>query len=676
MTTLAFAQHRAAEIRPILDKWGYEYYVLDAPTVPDAEYDKYFNELKALEEAHPEIITVDSPTQRVGGKPLDMFEKVVRTVPMLSLNNAMDEEEFRVFITRCLKELDNTYVEFYAELKYDGLSCELEFDDGILVVASTRGDGVEGENVTAQVRTLRNVPLNIREQLKAYCQGEVPKTFRVRGEVMMENAAFNALNERQRALGEKEYANPRNAAAGSLRQLDPTVTASRKLKFYAYGLGECEGFRMPAQHKHVLECLIQFGFSVSENRRQVTSAEQGIEFYNEILAKRATLPHGIDGIVFKVNFLEQQKKLGMVSRSPRWAIAFKFPPEEAITRVRAIDVQIGRTGAATPVGRLEPVFVGGVTVANVTMHNEDEVLRKDIKVGDWVIVRRAGDVIPELVGPVVDRRTGAEVTFKMPSNCPTCGSPLHREEDASVYRCTGGMSCPDQRLFSLTHYASRLALNIDNLGESTVEALLQHGLVKHGASDLYELTPEKLSVLPRFAAKSISKLVTAVQASTTPELHRFIYGLGIPSVGTSTAKDLARVFQTFDAFRAATEQALLAVPDIGPTTAKNIIDFLHAPANIIELDRLTSFVKPKAVAQAAGATAFAGKTFVLTGTLPTLTREEAAAMIEAAGGKVSGSVSKKTSVVLAGEEAGSKLAKAQELGVAVWDEAAFRAALQ
>ena len=682
---------RAEELRSLLNKYNHEYYVLDRPTVPDAEYDKLMRELEKIEAGNPDLLTPDSPSQRVGGKALDKFAKVTRRVAMISLKNALNQDDFRAFLERVLRELPNTYIELFAELKYDGLAVELQYDNGILTLASTRGDGIVGEDVTAQVRTVRNVPLNIREQLRAYCLGTVPSRFVVRGEVMMDNADFEALNARCRAAGEEEYANPRNAAAGSLRQLDPAITASRKLKFYAYALGDCEGFAGPAQHKHVLECLRDFGFTSSQYCKQILISKAdgsisldeafaaGQAFFKDIEAKRASLPHGIDGVVYKVNFFDQQAQLGYDSKTPRWAIAYKFEPEEAVTSVRDVEVQVGRTGAITPVARLVPVFVGGVTVTNVTLHNINEIRRKDIRIGDQVIVRRAGDVIPEIVGPIVDRRTGAEREFHMPETCPDCGSAIKRDVDAkgieqATMRCTGGMACGSQRLHSLTHFASRKAMYVDGMGDGAVQALLDKGLVPHGASDLYALTPDDLKGLPLFADKKISKLVAAIQATRTPELAKFIFALGIPNVGESTAKDLAKRFKSWERFLAVTKADLIAMPDVGPITCLSILEFLAEAHNREELARLTSYVQPQSLPEdVAGGQPFEGKTLVLTGTLPTLTREEATAIIEKAGGKVSGSVSKKTFAVVAGTDAGSKLAKAETLGVPVWDEAALLA---
>ena len=693
LNVLVSPADRAQELRSLLNRYNHEYYVLDRPTVPDGEYDKLMRELEALEKADPNLLTPDSPTQRVGGKALDKFAKVTRRVAMISLKNALDQAEFRAFLEKVLKALPNTYIELFAELKYDGLAIELLYEDGILVQASTRGDGMVGEDVTAQVRTIRNVPLDIREQLRTYCMGQVPHRFPVRGEVMMDYVDFEALNVRCRAAGEEEYANPRNAAAGSLRQLDPAITAARKLKFYAYALGDTEGFQTPAQHKHVLECLRTFGFTSSQYCKQIliSKADGSVSlddafrecqaFYEKIEALRPSLPHGIDGIVYKVNFFDQQAKLGFDSKTPRWAIAYKFEPEEAVTTVRDIEVQVGRTGAITPVARLVPVFVGGVTVTNVTLHNINDIRRKDIRIGDHVIVRRAGDVIPEIVGPIVDRRTGTEREFHMPETCPDCGSAIKRDVDAkgieqATMRCTGGMACGSQRLYSLTHFASRKAMYVDGMGESAVQALLDKGLVPHGASDLYTLTPDDLQGLPLFADKKISKLVAAIQTTRTPELAKFIFALGIPNVGESTAKDLAKRFKSWERFLAVTEADLIAMPDVGPITCLSVLEFLAEEHNREELARLTTYVQPQSLPEeAAGGLLFEGKTLVLTGTLPTLSRDEATAIIEKAGGKVSSSVSKKTFVVVAGADAGSKLAKAETLGVPVWDEAALLAAV-
>lgn len=666
---LQAAKSRVIELRSQIELYSRQYYDLDNPTITDAEYDQLFRELVTLEKTYPELVTPDSPTQRVGGEALSQFEKVTHLKPMLSIDNAMNEEEARAFYARVQRELGSDHVEMIGEPKYDGLSCSLVYENGILRVAATRGDGAVGEDVTAQVKTIRNIPLSIASWFGENC----PKRFEVRGEVMMEKADFERLNEQRRLNGEKEFVNTRNAAAGSLRQLDPSVTASRKLRFYAYSLGECEGFAMRAQHKYHLELLQQLGFTVFEDYCQVESADELVAFFRKMEERRASLPFDIDGIVFKTNFLAQQEKLGWVSRTPRWAIAFKFPAEQARTVLEAIDLQIGRTGTATPVGRLRPVFVGGVTVSNVTLHNLDEIRRKDFRIGDTVVIRRAGDVIPQLLRPVTELRTGNEIEFNMPDACPVCGSALHREADKAAYVCTGGLSCDAQKLSSITHYASRLAMNIEGLGEGNVQRLLDAGLLS-GLTSLYSLKVEDIEKLEGFGKSSANKLVKAVHGAIAPELNRFIYALGIHGVGESTAKDLAAHFGGWEQFVMASQEELLQVKDLGPVTTENIRDFFANEANASEAMKLAEIVTPKECAKVAVVAnpEFAGKTFVVTGTM-SVGREEIKALIEGAGGKVSGSVSKNTYAVVAGAEAGSKLAKAQELGVAVWDESTLRA---
>jgi DNA ligase (NAD+) len=662
---------RAELLRTEINLHNHKYHVEDAPIISDDAYNLLFRELQDLEAAHPELKTLDSPTLRVGGAPLKGFTKVRHTRRMLSIANSMDESEARAF-------WDKTGgVEMTGELKYDGLALRLVYTDGLLTEAATRGDGDEGENVTAQVRTIRTVPLSIVDKFPA---GEVPAVFELRGEAVMEKLDFERVNAERRAAGEKEYVNLRNAAAGAVRQLDPSETAKRGIKFYAYSLGDCEGYTPEETHDKQLKAFVAMGFSIYNDYRVIKTFEELQAFYAHVLEIRKTLPFDIDGTVVKVNRIEDQNRLGWDSTTPRWATAYKFPAEEAVTTLNDIVIQVGRTGALTPVAKVEPIFVGGVTVTSITLHNESEVRRKDVQVGDRVVVRRAGDVIPELVRVLTEFRTGDQVLFKMPDTCPDCGSPVKQDVDdkgelQATHRCTGGLSCPSQRLNSLEHYGSRRAMSIDNLGEATVQALLDANLLPNGASDLYNLTVEQAEKLEGFAKRKAEKLVEAIHAAKSPELRRFIFALGIPTVGENTSNNLANTFKTFERFRQATEAELLAIEDMGPITTRNILDFLRAERNIVELDKLAALITPKEVAAAPAGAAFAGKTFVLTGTLPTLTRDEAAAMIEAAGGKVSGSVSKKTSVVVAGEEAGSKLAKANELGVAVWDEAKLRAEL-
>lgn len=679
---------RAEILRSQIDYHNYRYYVLDDPAIPDIEFDKLFRELSDLEDRHPELRSPDSPTLRVGGTPLKELGAVKHKMPMLSLGNAMNETEARSFWDGLVEVLKTSSIELHAEPKYDGLSCALRYEYGILASAATRGDGESGEDVTAQVRTIRNVPLNLTEAFKR--KGlKVPEWFEVRGEVMMTKAVFKQLNDELATRGAKTFVNPRNAAAGSLRQLDPKITASRKLSFYCWDLLAEEVATELTNTQHGRLSLAQdLGFSVASDTAKIKSLPDLLTWFAKMGEKRPHLPFEIDGIVFKLNDVNLRDKLGWTARTPKWAVAYKFPPEEAMTKLLGIDIQVGRTGVLTPVARLFPVFVGGVTVSNATLHNLDEIRRKDVRVGDSVIVRRAGDVIPEVVGPVgpspllkkappEKEQAWAEQRakpFEMPATCPVCGSHVHREVDAAAYRCTGGLTCSAQQLHALIHYGSRKALDIEGLGESTVKALLDSGLVR-GLADLYTLHSTDVSKLPRFAQLSADNLVAAIQMARRPELARFIYALGIPGVGEESAKDLAKAAKSWrNLMENANETFLMSVPNMGPVSAQNILDFLSEPANRTALARLLEFVAPQEQAASLASTALEGKTFVITGTL-SRPRDDIAADIEAAGGKVSGSVSKKTYAVVAGEAAGSKLAKAQELGIPVWGEAQLQAAL-
>lgn len=661
-------QERAAWLKAELNRHSHAYYVLDKPTIPDAEYDKMFRELVELEQAHPDLITSDSPTQRVGGTPLPQFEQVRHAAPMLSLNNAFGEEEVASFDRRVREGLQATEeVEYSTELKFDGLAISLRYENGFLVQAATRGDGATGENVTANIRTVRAVPLRLHTSNPP----AVPTVLDVRGEVLMYKADFAKLNERQREAGQKEFVNPRNAAAGSLRQLDSRITAQRTLRFFAYGIGLLEGAEMPPSHSALLDWYASLGLPVCRERAVVKGAQGLLDFFHGIGAKRKQLPYDIDGVVYKVNRLEHQQKLGYVSRAPRFAVAHKFPAEEAMTVVQDIGVQVGRTGAITPVARLAPVFVGGVTVTNATLHNEDEVNRKDIQIGDTVIVRRAGDVIPEVVAYVPELRPADARKFVMPSACPVCGSPIVRPEDEAIARCSGGwIKCAAQRKGGLQHFVSRRAMDVDGLGEQLVDQLVDKHLITT-AADLYKLGFVSLAELDRMADKSAQNVLNALEKSKSTTLARFIYALGIRHVGEATAKELAKHFGGLDGLLQASEEELLEVADIGPVVARSIVNFLADPLNreLIEQLRAAGIHWAETERVVDAPKPFAGKTFVLTGTLPTLTRDEAAERIEAAGGKVAGSVSKKTSYVVAGEEAGSKLTKAQELGVTIIDEA-------
>ena len=655
---------RADWLHTQLHRHAHAYYVLDNPSIPDAEYDAMFSELQSLEATHPELITPDSPTQRVGSAPLPEFTQVAHDVPMLSINNGFAEEEILAFDKRVRDGLESdTEVRYACELKFDGLAINLRYEKGVLTQAATRGDGYTGEDVTANIRTVRSIPLRL--------QGDsLPEVMDVRGEVLMFKADFQRLNQRQRDAGQKEFANPRNAAAGSLRQLDSRITSQRSLRFFAYGIGHLEGAALPATHEALLDWYSSMGVPVCAERAVVSGAAGLLSFFASIGTKRAQLPYEIDGVIYKVNRLDQQGTLGFVSRAPRFALAHKFPAEEATTVVQDIVVQIGRTGAVTPVARLAPVSVGGVTVTNATLHNEDEVRRKDIRIGDTVIVRRAGDVIPEVVANVLERRPAAAREFVMPIHCPVCGSAIVRPEEESVARCSGGwVMCAAQRKGGLLHFVSRRAMDIEGLGEQLVEQLVDRGLVTTPA-DFYKLGLVMLSELDRMAQKSAQNLIDALEKSKSTTLARFIYALGIRHVGESTAKSLAKHFGNLDALLEATEEQILAVDDIGPVVAQSILSFLHDAINRELIAQLrASGIHWEEGEPEQRSQHLAGKTFVLTGSLPTLKRDEAAAMIEAAGGKVSGSVSKKTSFVVAGEEAGSKLAKAEELGVAVLDEA-------
>jgi DNA ligase (NAD+) len=671
---------RASELRALLNHHAHRYYVLDAPEIPDAEYDRLFQELQAIEAAHPELLTADSPTQRVIGRVLDGLVPVRHAVPMLSIETETDTtpegaRKFDERVRNALKlDADAPPVEYAAELKFDGLAINLRYEYGVLVLAATRGDGETGEDVTQNIRTIGQIPLRLADV-------DAP-VLEARGEVYMRRDHFEALNEAQRAKGERTYVNPRNTAAGAVRQLDPRGLADKKLSFFAYGLGEVQGWALPPTHAALLDALAAMGLPVCTDRAVVQGADGLVTFHAAIGAKRDALPFDIDGVVYKVNALALQRQLGFKTREPRWAVAHKYPAQEQMTVLRGIDIQVGRTGKLTPVAKLEPVFVGGTTVSNATLHNEDEARRKDVRIGDTVIVRRAGDVIPEVVGVVLERRPADagepfDLYQRLGGACPVCGSAIVREEGEVDWRCSGGISCPAQRKQAILHFAQRRALDIEGLGDKLVDQLVDGGVIR-ALPDLYKLGVASLAQLERMADKSAANLVAALEQSKRTTLARFLYGLGIRHVGESTAKDLARHFGSLDRLMDASLEQLLEVPDVGPTVAQSVRTFFDQPHNreVVEQLRAAGLAwdEHEGAAQSEPK-ALSGKTFVLTGTMPTLGREEAKAMIEAQGGKVAGSVSKKTHYVVAGEAAGSKLDKAQELGVPVIDEAALRALL-
>ncbi|WP_115718143.1 NAD-dependent DNA ligase LigA [Gallaecimonas mangrovi] len=663
-------QSQLETLRQRIDEHNYRYYVEDAPSIPDAEYDRLMRELQAIEAEHPELITPDSPTQRVGAKAATAFSEVVHEVPMLSLGNAMDEDEFIAFSERVEKGLGHAPA-WCCEPKLDGLAVSLLYENGLLVRGATRGDGASGEDITQNVRTIGAIPLKLR--------GQFPVRVEVRGEVFMTKAGFEAMNKKALETGDKLFANPRNAAAGSLRQLDPRITAKRPLAFYAYGLGVVEGMVLPASQYERLLWLKSLGLPMAKEVQRVTGNEAVKAFHDDLLAKREALDFDIDGAVIKVDSIADQEELGFVARAPRWAIAWKYPAQEELTVLEDVEFQVGRTGAITPVAKLKPVFVGGVTVSNATLHNADEVARLGVKIGDTVIIRRAGDVIPQVVSVVQERRPDNAADIVFPDTCPVCDSKVERLEGEAVARCTGGLFCSAQRKQAVRHFASRKALDIEGLGDKIVEQLVDKDWVKTPA-DIFVLTPQQLTGLERMGEKSATKLVSHIRKARATTLPRFIYALGIREVGEATAAGLASHFADLPPLQAASVEELEAVDDVGPIVARHVHTFFRQPHNIEVIEALLNpdiggihwpvLEKPSSDNQP-----LAGQTFVITGTLSVLSRDEAKAHLEALGAKVAGSVSKNTDVLVAGEKAGSKLAKAESLGIATWDDATLMAFL-
>lgn len=667
-------KQRVRDLRAQIELHNYRYYVLDAPIIPDAEYDRLFRELQQIEHDYPQLIDAASPTQRVGASPLKAFAQVAHRVPMLSLGNAFEDTEAEAFDRRVREGLDVDRVEYAVEPKFDGLAVSLRYEHGVFVTGATRGDGYTGEDITLNLKTVQSIPL-------ALPNDDPPDLLEVRGEVLMLKADFLRLNQQQEAKSEKEFANPRNAAAGSLRQLDPAITATRRLTFFAYGVGEYQDEHIPQDtHSNLMAYLAALHFPVARECAVVQGLDGLLAYYRTIGAQRDNLPYDIDGVVYKVNALEQQRQLGFVSRAPRFAVAHKFPAQEAVTQLLDIDVQVGRTGALTPVARLHPVFVGGVTVTNATLHNADEIARKDVRIGDTVVVRRAGDVIPEIVSVITEKRSPGSVPFEMPDHCPVCGSKAVRLPGEAVSRCSGGLFCPAQRKQAILHFASRRAMDIEGLGDKLVDQMVDNAIV-HTPADLYRMGLAALANLQRMADKSASNILQAIENSKHTTLARFIYALGIRNVGEATAKDLAAHLGSLDRLIEADSERLQQIPDIGPVVAQSIVDFFAEPHNREVIEQLRAGGvhwdehDEKPVLSAA-AMPLHGKTFVLTGTLPTLSRDQAKAQIEARGGKVSGSVSKKTDYVVVGTDPGSKYDKALDLGIAILDEAGLLALLR
>ncbi|MBY6188522.1 NAD-dependent DNA ligase LigA [Marinobacter hydrocarbonoclasticus] len=668
------AKERVEQLIELLNHYNHQYYVMDNPSVPDAEYDRLMRELQALEAEHPELRRVDSPSQRVGGAPAGQFQSVAHLKPMLSLDNAMNEAEFSAFHQRLVDRLGRTEIHYFAEPKLDGIAVSLIYRDGVLERAATRGDGTTGEEITANVRTIKTIPLRLSGS-------GYPALLEVRGEAFMPKAGFEAMNARAMAAGEKTFVNPRNAAAGSLRQLDSRITATRPLAFYAYSVGVVEDTVTPMAptHSGQLEQLAQWGLPVSPIVEQADGETAALDYFRRIGEGRAALPYEIDGVVIKVDNLAEQEQLGFVARAPRWAIACKFPAQEEMTLLKDVEFQVGRTGAVTPVARLEPVFVGGVTVSNATLHNADEIERLGVMVGDTVIIRRAGDVIPQIVSVVADRRPDDAKAIQFPAECPVCSSKVERFEGEAVARCSGGLFCEAQRKEAVKHFASRKALDVDGLGDKLVELMVDREMVSTPA-DLFTLSASRLTMLPRMGTKSAQNLVEALNKARTTTLPRFLYALGIREVGEATAANLARHFRTLDALMAADTEQLIEVDDVGEIVAKHVYYFFRQPHNLDVISALTdpegaNVHWPEIETVSEDAQPLKGQTWVLTGTLSQMGRSDAKAALEALGAKVSGSVSKNTDTLVAGEKAGSKLTKATDLGVPVLDEAGLIALL-
>jgi DNA ligase (NAD+) len=662
----ASVRQGVARLRAEIERHNYRYHVLDDPEIPDAEYDRLMRQLRELEQQYPELVAPDSPTQRVGGAAINAFAQVRHRIPMLSLDNAFTRDEVVAFDRRVRDRLEaDDDIRYSCEPKLDGLAVSLTYRKGSLEIAATRGDGAVGEDVTHNIRTIQSVPLRLTGK-------GTPELLEVRGEVFIPIAGFKEMNRRAEEKGDKVFVNPRNAAAGSLRQLDPRLAASRPLEIFFYGAGVVEGRKLPGRHSEVLELLRGWGLRTSPETRVVEGVDGLLDYYEEIGRRRSQLRYQIDGVVYKVDSLGQQRELGFVARAPRWALAHKFPAEEEMTRVRAIEWQVGRTGALTPVARLEPVFVGGATVANATLHNIDELLRKDVRVGDTVMLRRAGDVIPEVVHVIPERRPAGTETPRLPDKCPVCGSEVEREEGEAVARCTGALVCPAQLKESLRHFASRRAMDIEGLGSKLVDQLVDQGLVKN-AADLYRLEVDRLADLDRMGEKSAAKIVAALARSKDTTFARFLFALGIRDVGEATAEALARHFRDLGPLLAVETGQIEEVPDVGPVTAAHVHAFLHEDRNAQVIDDLTRLgvAWPEVPAAPSRSSELEGKTFVLTGKLSSLSRDEAGDAIRELGGSVSGSVSKKTDFVVVGEDAGSKLRKATELGIEILDEDGF-----